>query len=291
MAEPTNARWIDIGLVAPAELHAAYTGVAYAMGEGAAPAVVWGRARPHLCLGQSQGLCEVAPDIDVPVVRRPLGGGAVWVDEDQYCYALVMPRTVAPPRPSGWFAWALAPARRTLEGFGLPARLEGGDLWVRGRKIAGSGAATLGCAAVVASSFLMRFPRHRFAGAVAAPSPAYRRWLEAALRAAMTDWEGEGTPPEGAALARAFRDALDAVLGWRTEDARLDDREQAEIAAARAELAEPIEPGRRLTPHGIKLNQHTFLTETPAPGFVVRELRIAGRARRREVVSLTAKRP
>ena len=287
-AEVTPARWIDIGLVAPAELHAAYTGVAYAMGEGAAPVVVWGRARPHLCLGQSQGLCEVAPDIEVPVVRRPLGGGAVWVDEHQYCYALIMPRAAVPRRPADWFAWALAPARRTLAGFGLPARLEGGDLWVRGRKIAGSGAATLGQAAVVASSFLMRFPRRRFARAVAAPSPAYRRWLEAALRAAMTDWEGEGRPPQGAALVRAFRDALGAVLGWRAEEARLDDRERAEIAAAHAELAEPIEPGRRLTPHGIKLNHHTFLTETPAAGCVVRELSIGGRPRRREIVSLTA---
>jgi hypothetical protein len=137
----------------------------------------------------------------------------------------------------------------------------------------------------------MRFPRSRFARAVAAPSPGYRRWLEVALRAAMTDWEGEGTPPQGAALARAFRDALGAVLGWHTEDARLDDREQAQIAAARAELAEPIEPGRRLTPHGIKLNHQTFLTETPGTGCVVRELRIAGRARQREVVSLTAERP
>jgi lipoate-protein ligase A len=124
-AEVTPARWIDIGLVAPAELHAVYTGVAYAMGEGAAPVVVWGRARPHLCLGQSQGLCEVAPDIEVPVVRRPLGGGAVWVDEHQYCYALIMPCAAVPRRPADWFAWALAPARCTLAGFGLPARLEG----------------------------------------------------------------------------------------------------------------------------------------------------------------------
>lgn len=280
-----RGRWIDLGRVAPLELHAAYTGIAYAMHAASAPVVVWGRTSDHLCLGQSQGGCEVAPDIQVPVVRRLLGGGAVWIDEHQHCYAVVAPRQLAPVIPAQWFGWGLEAARHTLQEFGLPARRVGADLWVRGRKIAGSGAATLGAAAVLASSFLMRFPHERFARAVSAPSPGYRRWLEAALHDAMTDWETEQTPPREDRLAKSFRQTLSRTLGWRLEDDTLTASEQTAIREAREEISEPIEPGRRLTAGGIRLNHRTFLTETNRLGRRVRRLTIAGRAVRREVLS------
>lgn len=280
-----RGRWIDLGRVAPLELHAGYTGIAYAMQATSQPVVVWGRTTDHLCLGQSQGWCEVAPDVAVPVVRRLLGGGAVWIDAHQYCYALVAPRQFAPVVPAQWFGWGLEAARLTLQGFGLPARRVGADLWVRGRKIAGSGAATLGGAAVLASSFLMRFPHERFARAVSAPSPGYRRWLEAALHDAMTDWETEQTPPREDRLATSFRQTLSRTLGWRLEDDTLTASERTAIQEAREEISEPIEPGRRLTAGGIRLNHRTFLTETNRLGGRVRRLTIAGRAVRREVLS------
>lgn len=280
-----RGRWIDLGRVAPLELHAAYAGIAYAMQAASAPVVVWGRSTDHLCLGQSQGWCEVEPDVAVPVVRRLLGGGAVWIDEHQHCYALIAPRQLAPVVPGQWFGWGLEAARLTLRRFGLPARRVGADLWVRGRKIAGSGAATLGGAAVLASSFLMRFAHERFAHAVSAPSPGYRRWLEAALHEAMTDWETEQEPPREDLLAAAFRQTLALTLGWRLEDDTLTASEQDAIREARDEISEPIEPGQRLTAGGIKLNHRTFLTETNRLGRRVRRLTVAGRAVRREIVS------
>jgi lipoate-protein ligase A len=68
---------------------------------------------------------------------------------------------LAPPRHEDWYAWALAPAIATFRAFGLEVERRAEDLWHDGRKIAGSGAATIGRCAVVASSFLCGFRAER----------------------------------------------------------------------------------------------------------------------------------
>ena len=249
-----RARWIDLGLVDPIAFHATYAGLADAQERGAAPLVIWGRAATHLCLGQSQGRCELDDAIEVPIVRRPLGGGAVWVDEDQLSYAMVTPLALAPLRHEDWYAWALAPAIATFRAFGLEVERRAEDLWLARRKIAGSGAATIGRCAVVASSFLLRFPRARFAASVASPDPGFRTALHDALGTAMTDWASHAAPPDDDSLATAFRTALRDTLGWNAVASAPETSECAEIAAWRAELAAPIEAGRARVAGGIKLN-------------------------------------
>ena len=243
MAGPV-ARWMRLGLVEPLELHAAYSGLAAAQVADSAPIVVWAQAKTHLCLGQSQGRAELDPDVNVPVVRRPLGGGLVWVDESQYVFVLIAPKKLAPGRPARWFSWALAPAVATYRQFGLPAYLNEQDIWLHGRKIAGSGAATIGECAVVASSFLLRFPAEAFAGSVAGPSPDFRSWLRDGLSLAMTEWADHGALPAERELEEVFRSRIGAQHGWGFENAWPSAAEQESIAEARAELSEPIEQGR-----------------------------------------------
>jgi len=254
-----RARWIDLGRTDPLAFHATYAGVADAREPGDPPAVVWGRVDAHVCLGQSQGLCELDDALEVPVVRRPLGGGAVWVDEQQLSYALVAPLEALPQRHAEWYGWALAPAIDTSRAFGLEVERNAEDLWHAGRKIAGSGAATIGRSAVVASSFLLRFPRERFARAIAAATPSFRARLVDALAAAMTDWASTGTVPSEAAVRAAFQAALADRLGWRMHAGQIERREADEIAGWREELSAPIETGRRRVTDGIKLNAELVL--------------------------------
>jgi lipoate-protein ligase A len=248
------ARWFDLGRTDPLTFHATYAGVAAARSDEPRPALVWGKVGAHICLGQSQGMCELADTLDVPVLRRPLGGGAVWVDEMQLSYALIAPVEAAPRRHADWYAWALAPAIEAFRSFGLAVERNAEDLWLAGRKVAGSGAATIGRSAVVASSFMLRFPRERFARAVAAASQGFRTRLVEALGTAMTDWAEHGTVPDEASMRTAFQTAIEQRLGWRVEPGVLDRAEAAEIRDWRAELSEPIERGIRRVPGGIKLN-------------------------------------
>ncbi len=272
------ARWFDLGFTDPLTFHSTYAGIAAAQMTNPTPAVVWGRAGAHICLGQSQGTCELADVLDVPVLRRPLGGGMVWVDEMQLSYALIAPLESVPLRVADWYAWALAPAIATFRDFGLPVERHAEDLWLAGRKIAGSGAATIGCSAVVASSFLMRFPRERFARSVAVASPAFRSRLREAMDLAMTDWAEHGTVPDVDRVQAAFQAALVKQFGWRLRPGAVDHVAAAEIQSWRTELAEPIEAGTRRVPGGIKLNAALTLAMADGAPVLSRRERIEATA-------------
>src|SRR4030095_10216619 len=83
----------------------------------------------------------------------------LWGEEAaRYVFALVAPLKFAPGRPQRWLSWGLAAAAATYRQFGVPAYLDG-ELYLHGRDIAQSRAAAMGECAVIASSFLMRFPR------------------------------------------------------------------------------------------------------------------------------------
>jgi len=270
-----SARWIRLGLVEPLDLHASYAGLAAAQQRNAAPIVLWAQAKTHLCLGQSQGLAEIDPGSALPVVRRPLGGGLGWVDEHQYVFVVIASTRIAPGRPSRWCPWALSPAVATYRDFGLRAYLNGADIWLQGRKIAGSSAATIGVCAVVASSFLVKFPAERFAAAVASPTPGFRQWLREGLALAMTEWAEHGDTPPERVLETTFRSRIEAQQGWQFESAWPTAVEQQAIEEARRELVEPLETCRRTTRGGIKLNAEAHLVEREGR----RELRVGSRVK------------
>jgi hypothetical protein len=141
-----KARWIRLGAVAQQEFDAAYAAIAAAQPRGAPPVLLWGA---HLSDG---------------VARYP--------------FALIAPLKFAPGRPQRWLSWGLAAVIATYRQFGVPAYVDG-ELYLHGRDIAQSRALALGDCAVIASSFLMRFP----GSCVATPSfeleEAFRLRLEA----------------------------------------------------------------------------------------------------------------
>ncbi|MEK8089159.1 lipoate--protein ligase family protein [Thermithiobacillus plumbiphilus] len=273
------ARWIDLGDLAPLDLHAAYIGIATAQDPEAAPVVLWGRsATPHLSLGASQNAeaeldlaaCEAG---SVPWIRRPLGGGTVLVDDRQFSFFVILPRAYAPGRPAlrpHEIFPLLAPAMlETFQAFGLAAGTQGNhDFWVNGRKIAGTGAGMIGACQVFTSSFMLDFDAERFTQLVAVPSAGFRQWLLEGLCGTMTSWRQEGVVPDPAPLAAAFQRALTRTQGWGLEASEIRPLERDAIAEARATLADDQDAdwqssvgGSRRVPWGIKLNAGSFLTE------------------------------
>jgi lipoate-protein ligase A len=236
-----DARWIRLGLVEPLALHATYAGLAAAQPADGAPIVVWARTQAPLCLEQRPLRTAPAPGGRGPGLRGPAGGRLLWIDADQYVFVLIAARRDAPGRASRWFSWALTPVVATYRQFGLPAYLNGNDLWLNGRKIAGAGAASIGACAVVASSFLLHFPPAYFADGVARPSPEFRSWLRDGLSLAMTEWSTHGARPAERALEDAFRARLEAQYGWHFEHAWPSEAETAAIGEARFELGAPSE--------------------------------------------------
>jgi hypothetical protein len=137
-----KARWIRLGPIAQKDFDAAFASIAAAQSRDAAPVLLWGE--------------EAA----------------------RYPFALIAPLKFAPGLRRRWLPWGLAAAVATYRQFGVPAYLDD-ELFLHGRNIAQSSAAALGECAVIASSFLMRFP----GSCVATPSreleDAFRLRLEA----------------------------------------------------------------------------------------------------------------
>jgi hypothetical protein len=137
-----KARWIRLGAIGQPQFDAAYASLAAVQPRTAAPVLLWGE--------------EAA----------------------RYPFALIAPLKFAPGLRRRWLPWGLAAAVATYRQFGVPAYLND-ELFLHGRDIAQSHALTLGDCAVIASSFLMRFP----GSCVATPSVelqhAFRLRLEA----------------------------------------------------------------------------------------------------------------
>lgn len=269
--ERVQARWIDLGQLSPTRLHASYQGLAETAARDAAPVLAWGVSdRPHLSLGASQA---AGAELDlhacsargVELVQRPLGGGTVLVDASQYCFFLLFPEQRRPSRPQHLFDLALAPALTVFHALGLPVRRVGiTDLWMGGRKILGSGAATLGSTMVFGSSFLLDFDNELFARLVAAPSDGFRTWLAQELRAGMTCWREHAEPPSADAVQARLREAVREHLGWETVESACESAELAAVEAACEELrvVPDDQGGRRLIANGIKVNHGRYLVET-----------------------------
>lgn len=284
-----RCRWVDLGAVEPGRLHASYAGLAEAQPASADPLLVTARSTAgHVSIGACQSEAAeldlaACAEAGVSVIPRPLGGGNVWIDQDQHCLFIILPRDWAPRRPDRGFDLALEPLLRLLAGFGLAARRRGRqDLWVDGRKILGSGAGTVGQSLVIGTSLLWRFPLDRFVGLLRVPSAGFRDWLAQALSQGVTDWQAQGVPvPDDASLASALSEAFEAVLGWRLQASVVDAREQAAIEAAREDMiAEPDHDGQRHVRHGLKINHGLYLLESGGEADWVRVLWREGRVAR-----------
>ncbi len=277
-----NARWIDLGDCGPEQFHATYSAIAECMAPDDDPVMVWGRPAAHFCLGAHQSAeFELHSSINVPVLRRPLGGGGVWLDPDQVCWVLIAPRQFYPSRPQDWFAHVLAPMLQVFIGMGWDVALVGSDIRMAGRKLAGSGAATIGHAGLVGSSFLLDFPVEVFADLIHAPSDGFRRWLVDALTQQMTWWCAHAKRPSVDVLSLTFRRALAVHFDWRWQQALLGERERAACVAAVDELqVDDWVATRKLVPWGIKIRGDCYLTERCAGEWCARVLTQDGRMQR-----------
>lgn len=143
---------------------------------------------PYLCLGFHQVFDSVF-DADecqqrgLPVLRRRLGGGATYLDENQIFYQCIFHHSRMPAMLKDIYASTLSAPVATLKRLGLNAELrDTNEIEVDGKRIAGTGGGRIGEACVVVGNLLFDFDFEAMTSVWRTPSPSFRSLAEKALR-------------------------------------------------------------------------------------------------------------
>ena len=278
-----SLRVIDAGTVPWLDSQVIYHAVASAMtAQTDDTLTLMNPATPYVCVGFHQ---EVEKEVDVaycqeyglPITRRQVGGGAVYLDQDQLFWHIIVHRSRAPYRIEDVYTRYLAGPIQALRAMGIPAEHRPvNDIQVAGRKIGGTGAATIGEAIVVVGSLIFDFNYELMARVLKVPSEKFRDKVYQTLREYLTTIRRELGPnaptwEQGKRLLISnCAEALDQdfYLGELTE------REQAEAQRLRQVFVEPewVYQSGGMRRKGVKIQEGVYIREAAykAPGGLVR---------------------
>lgn len=236
---------MDAGAVSHLRSQSLYHGLAHARsGETPNTIVTLTPAQPYVCIGLHQTLSEVI-DVEfcssrgLPIVRREVGGGAVFIDPDQLFVQWIFAPESLPLRLDRRFELFVEPIVATLRTFGIDAELRGtNDVQVAGRKISGIGAARIGAAEVLVANFIFDFDHDTMARVVRTPSPRYRDTVSRSLDRYVTSIRGVlESPPAREHVRDVYLEEVRNALGVELRTGELSEDEERHVATYDAKLA------------------------------------------------------
>lgn len=139
-------------------------------------------ASPYVCIGYHQDLeqevdLEFCRSHDIPVFRREVGGGAVFLDGNQLFFQLILKRDnpIAPKRIDAFYQKFLKPVIDVHQRIGIPAQYKPvNDLVVDNRKISGTGAGEIGDCIVFVGNLILDFDYETMARVLKIPDEKFR---------------------------------------------------------------------------------------------------------------------
>lgn len=241
-------RLLRLGRVPWRASQAVYHAAAECMSEGDPDTIILAvPAEPYFCVGFHQ---HPGDFLDLAhchrnglgILRRRVGGGAVYLDKDQLFFQCIFHRSRAPMRVDRLFETFLGPAAGALRRLGYPAELQGAnEITIGGRRISGTGAGQIEEASVVVGNVLVDFPYEEMVRAWRVPSEPFRRMAEAGIRTHVTTLRGESAvPPAMDELEDVLIDAYAEALGRPLVEGRFSGEEEDAIARLERELTDPV---------------------------------------------------
>jgi lipoate-protein ligase A len=186
-------RLVDLGTVPAVRSQTCYHAAAGALAEGAPDTVILVTpSAPYVCIGFHQDLekeVDVAfcRDRGLPVYRREVGGGAVYLDGGQVFVQWVFHPASLPAGLEERFRLFVEPLVRTYRSLGIDARYRPvNDVHVAGKKIGGTGAARIGGAEVLVGSLMFDFDKATMARVLKVSSEKMRDKVFQSLEQYMT---------------------------------------------------------------------------------------------------------
>lgn len=275
-------RILDLGSVSPLRSQTVYHAVAYNLTEEAPDTIILvSPDKPYVCIGRHQNLEQevdmaYCQQMGLPVYRREVGGGAVYLDDGQLFVQWVFKKENLPQKLEERFRVYIQPILETYQELGIKAYLRPvNDIHVDGKKIGGTGAAQIGLAEVLVGSFMFTFDKQTMARVLKVSSEKMRDKIYESLEQYMVTMADLMDPVADRALVkRLYLEKCQSVLKRTTSHGswtEADERKALEIDAwfqdrewlyQKSGLAEP----------GIKIHQDVRVVESAfkAPGGLIR---------------------
>ncbi|MFH1242258.1 MAG: biotin/lipoate A/B protein ligase family protein [Pseudomonadota bacterium] len=240
-------RLLDLGHVSYLHSQSIYHAVAYCIDEAShGTIIILNPGEPYVCIGYHQVLEE---EIDIeycrqrgfPVLRREVGGGAVYLDQDQLFFQCVFPGGSVPIRVDDLYELFLRPAVNTYRSLGLDARYRpANDIQVGEKKICGTGAGRIGNASVVVGNIMFDFDYEEMSRVLRVQSEDLRDKVYESMRAYVTTLRAElGYVPDREKVKETLITEFREVLGISLQKGGLTPDEQRMLATMDNKFIDP----------------------------------------------------
>jgi lipoate-protein ligase A len=257
--------------VSPLRSQTVYHAVGYAMKEDTPNTIILVSPNaPYVCIGYHQ---EMQKEVDLeyctanglPVYRREVGGGAVYLDNGQLFTQWIFHKKDLPSSLEDRFKLYIDPLVGTYQALGINANHRPiNDVHVEGKKIGGTGAAQMGIAEIVVGSLMYTFDKKTMSKVLKVPSEKMRDKIFESLEAYMTTMtEQLGSTPDRAMVKdlymRKVSEALDAEVyegEWTAEEEAM-----AQEIDARFTSDEWLYQKGRLHQPGVKIHEDVHIVE------------------------------
>jgi lipoate-protein ligase A len=224
-------RVIDFGRSSPLRSQTLWHAIGYGVSAGAPVTLSFTRpAAPYVCIGYHRGIDEVDHDYcrenGLPVFRRMVGGGPVYLDAGQLFFQICLPARAVPAARAKALRMLLEPAVTAFRVVGVPASLDDDlEVCLGDRKICGHGAGQIEDAVVLCGNLIERFDHARAARVLAMADLAQRDQTVALMRRFVT-----ATPVDPASFRAAMISAYAAALGLAAVPGELTGAERTAVA-------------------------------------------------------------
>jgi lipoate-protein ligase A len=264
-------RLLDLGTVDPLRSQTIFHAVGYAMTDGSPDTILLVSPNaPYVSIGRHQDVDRevdraVCAELGFPVIRREVGGGAVYLDGNQLFTQWIFAAEHLPATVEERFTLYCTTLVDAYRALGIEAAYRPvNDIHVNGRKIGGTGAARMDRAEVVVGSLMFDFDVLTMSRVLKVPSEKFRDKVFQTMSEYMTTMRRElGEPPARSAVIDAYMAACSAALGRSIEPGSLrdDEIELAERLDERFASQEWLEEGGGLRRPGIKIHEGVRVAE------------------------------
>lgn len=274
-------RLLDLSEVSYLHSQTIYHAVAYCSTATSSGTIIILRPKePYACIGYHQYLekvidVEYCRQNNIPIIRREVGGGAVFLDSNQLFFQCIFPINKAPRRVDSLYKLFLTPAVNTYRRLGIDAYYRPvNDIQVDEKKICGTGAGRIEDASVVVGNLLFDFNYSEMARILRVSSEKFRDKIYDSMKLYLTTLRRElGYVPDPERAKDILIKEFEKLLGCSLYNGGLTSEEQQMLAGIDKKFTDPewlYEKGGKLT-NWIKISADVNIVESihKSPGGLI----------------------